>query len=47
MNIGVVGLGLIGASLAKSIKKNTSHTVFGLDKDKSTLDFALHGNTVD
>ncbi len=47
MNIGVVGLGLIGASLAKSIKKNTSHTVFGLDKDKSTLDFALLGNTVD
>lgn len=47
MNIGIVGLGLIGASLAKSIKKNTSHTVFGFDKDKSTLDFALLGNTVD
>lgn len=47
MIIGVVGLGLIGASLAKSIKKNTSYTVFGLDNDKSTLDFAVLSGTVD
>lgn len=47
MIIGVVGLGLIGASLAKAIKKNTAHTVFGLDKDKSTLDFAVLSGTVD
>lgn len=47
MIIGVVGLGLIGASLAKSAKKNTSHTVLGFDKDKSTLDFALLSGTVD
>lgn len=47
MKIGVVGLGLIGASLAKSAKKNTSHTVLGFDKDKSTLDFALLSGTVD
>jgi prephenate dehydrogenase len=31
MNIGVVGLGLIGGSLAKAIKAGTSHTVLGLD----------------
>ena len=32
MNIGVVGLGLIGGSLAKAIKANTDHTVWGTDK---------------
>lgn len=31
MNIGVAGLGLIGGSLAKAIKANTDHTVFGTD----------------
>ena len=27
MEIGIVGLGLIGASLAKAIEENTEHTV--------------------
>lgn len=40
MNIGIIGLGLIGGSLAKSIKARTSHTVFGVDIDKETLMFA-------
>ena len=31
MNIGIVGLGLIGGSFAKAIKKNTKHTVLGYD----------------
>ncbi len=31
MNIGVVGLGLIGGSLAKAIRENTEHTVWGYD----------------
>ena len=31
MNIGIVGLGLIGGSLAKAIRKNTEHTVLGYD----------------
>lgn len=31
MNIGIVGLGLIGGSFAKAIKKNTDHTVWGYD----------------
>ena len=37
MNIGIVGLGLIGGSLAKSIKENTAHTVWGYDIDPSVI----------
>ena len=37
MNIGIVGLGLIGGSMAKSIKEKTSHTVFGYDKNEETM----------
>ena len=39
MIIGVVGLGLIGASLAKALKAKTNHTVLGFDnlyKDYNT-----------
>ena len=31
MNIQVVGLGLIGGSLCKTIKRKTAHRVFGMD----------------
>jgi len=31
MTIGIVGLGLIGGSIAKAIKENTEHTVLGFD----------------
>lgn len=37
MKIGIIGLGLIGGSLAKSIKSRTAHTVLGADIDKETL----------
>lgn len=37
MNIGVIGLGLIGGSIAKSISENTSHTALGYDKSESVL----------
>lgn len=37
MNIAVIGLGLIGGSMAKCIKKNTPHTVLGADVDESVL----------
>lgn len=52
MVIGIVGLGLIGGSLAKSIKKNTAHTVYGLDKDaevmkKAALIGAIDGELTD
>ena len=33
----VVGLGLIGGSLAKSIKARTGHTVYGIDLDGETM----------
>lgn len=47
MTIGVVGLGLIGGSMAKSIKKNTSYKVFGFDIDKSVTDYAILCNIID
>ena len=34
MKICVVGLGLIGGSLAKAIKKNTDEIVYGIDINK-------------
>ncbi len=37
MNIGIVGLGLIGGSLAKSIKLYTSHHVAGIDLDDEIM----------
>ncbi len=41
MTIGVVGLGLIGGSIAKALKKNTPHTVLGYDTDESVMKKAL------
>lgn len=38
--IGIVGLGLIGGSLAKSAKKNTECLVFGADQSHSTVAYA-------
>lgn len=37
MNIGIIGLGLIGGSLGRSIVKNTNNTVFGTDIDKNVI----------
>lgn len=37
MNIGIVGLGLIGASIAKALKKNTNDKVFVCDKDSEVM----------
>ncbi|MEG1651424.1 MAG: prephenate dehydrogenase [Oscillospiraceae bacterium] len=37
MNIGIVGLGLIGGSIAKAICRNTSHTVMGVDIDNTIV----------
>lgn len=37
MKIGIIGLGLIGGSLAKALKYNTEHTVLGTDTDRDVL----------
>ena len=40
MTIGIVGLGLIGGSLAKALKANTEHRVLGCDRDVSAQKYA-------
>ena len=47
MKIGIVGLGLIGASLAKAIEENTEHTVYGFDIDEETMHRALEEHCID
>ncbi|MGN0532714.1 MAG: prephenate dehydrogenase [Eubacterium sp.] len=47
MTILICGLGLIGASLAKTIKKNTSHTVLGWNRTPSVTDKALRDGVID
>ncbi len=47
MNIIVVGLGLIGGSFCKSLKKNTFHTVWGIDKNEAVLKKALECGAID
>ena len=37
MKIGIIGLGLIGGSLAMSIRRHTEHAVFGYDIDGDTM----------
>lgn len=47
MKIGVVGLGLMGGSLARALKKYTSHTVCGVDTDPKTLRDAYAAGAID
>ena len=47
MKVGIVGLGLIGGSMAKSIKARTSHTVWGVDLDAETMTMARMCGAVD
>ena len=47
MNIAVVGLGLIGGSLCKSLKKHTFHHIMGIDSDKETIRKALEQKAID
>ena len=39
MTVGIVGIGLIGGSLAKAYRE-LGHTVYGYDIDESILSFA-------
>lgn len=41
MTIGICGLGLIGGSMAKAYRSFGIETVYGYDKDETTLSFAL------
>lgn len=47
MKIGIVGLGLIGGSLAKAVKKNTQHSCFGLDINKASVTAAMAQEAID
>ncbi len=47
MNIGIVGLGLIGGSMAKSVKARTGHTVFGTDLNGETMTLARMCGAID
>lgn len=46
-NIGIVGLGLIGGSLAKAIKANLEHRVFGWDINQLALNQARLEKAID
>ncbi len=46
MKIGIVGLGLIGASFVKAIRKADA-VIFGADTNPATMKFALDEKTVD
>lgn len=48
MTVGIIGLGLIGGSMAKAYRENSAHTVLGTDIDASLAEYAciqgaLHG----
>lgn len=47
MNIGIVGLGLIGGSIAKAYKRNSSDIIYGSDINKPVQDIAIMSNTID
>lgn len=47
MKIGVVGLGLIGGSLAKAYKTNEDCIVYGADKDSLAVQLALLTESID
>lgn len=46
-NIGIVGLGLIGASLAKSAKKKGGFRIYGFDLDRSVTEYAILSGIID
>ena len=47
MKILVVGMGLIGGSICKSIKATTTHTVDGCDVQPEVLEQALQDGAID
>ena len=47
MKIAVVGLGLIGGSIARTIKKNTRHNCYAIETNSHTVSLALEQEAVD
>lgn len=47
MNIGIIGLGLIGGSLGRATKLKTEHKVFGSDRDPDVIRKAVLLNAID
>ena len=47
MTVGIVGLGLIGGSLAKAYQRDPSVTVLGWNRSASTVEFALLSGDID
>lgn len=47
MNIAVVGLGLIGGSFCKAIKKHTFHHIMGIDTNRAAIAKALEYGAID
>lgn len=46
-SVGIVGLGLIGGSMARSIKKHTIATVYGYDLDPEAMALAADAGAID
>ncbi len=47
MTVGIVGLGLIGASMAKTVKKHTDFAVMGYDISREVMENAMLDGTID
>lgn len=46
MNIGIIGLGLMGASFAKRLSPQEDKTIYGIDQNKQTIQTALELNII-
>lgn len=47
MNIGIIGMGLIGGSLCRALKAYTPHTVYGRTRSAETVRFAQRVGAID
>lgn len=47
LNIGISGLGIIGGSMAKALKKHTEHVVYGYDINDETIRLAQSEGAID
>ncbi len=45
--VGIIGLGLIGGSLAKAFKKHTNHTILGYNRTRAVAEQALTDEAID